>query len=309
MVSDCSWDYAACLMNPFDGPIACLPDAYAVPSSRVRTRKIVPVVIGTGGYGSILLNPIVAMLGDVDSIFSTTSAFTGTGFAVSGTGIAASKIGTNMFNAADWAVTLNQFRAVAYGIRLTYTGTVLNCNGQLICVESPDHTDLTATNWGDWTARPGVDVQPVATGKQYVARSSGPKQPSERQYCATVTAAQLTVGPHLGILIEAASGTTFSAEVSIVYEFVGKQNQMPLPAKQDSVGFEHVNGVLNSLGPQGFQTAKDVTIWQRLLSGVLPAAKAALQMSAALSSPAASAVFSALRQPGLGILPSSRIFG
>lgn len=296
-------------MNPFDGPLACYPDSFALPSSRFRVRKLFDLKVGeigtTGsGYAFICVDPTLAMSNNADSVWSTSGAspYASDAFAQVGTGVASSVMGQGMFAIADYASTLSQGRVVSVGIRVWYTGPVLNCAGQMLAFESTDHQTINSLAWGDLSARPGVQVVPVAAGKKFTVRSSGPKNPAERDYSPAL--ASTTTGPYLGILISAPETLTFSAEVSVVYELVGKLNQNPAPTKQDAVGLSHVNTVINALGPQGFSSVfADSAIWPRLLSGVSSVAKVALGMSAAAATPAVSSLLSSLRTPGLGVLP------
>jgi hypothetical protein len=309
-LTDCAWDYAACLMNPFDGPIACYPDQFALPSTRYRTRKIFDLKVGEvgasgSGYAFILFDPISGVMNNVDSVYWTdgTAVYTGSSFAVAGTGVVSGQLGQNPYASTDFGVALSQFRVVSAGIRVWYTGSLQNCAGQLVAYESPDHQSLSTITWGDITARPGVHIDPVAAGSKYTVRSSGPKNPSERDYAQSV-AYTGNLGSWLGILISAPETLTFTAEVSVVYEIVGKMNMNPGMSKQDTVGLSHINSVINSFGPQGFANIfKDSAIWPRLISGVSSVAKVALAASAAAATPQVASVLSSLRTPGLGVLP------
>lgn len=308
-VSDCAWDYAACLMNPFDGPLACYPDSFALPSSRFRVRKVFDLKTGNSaasgsGYGFICFDPIAGCNNNSDCVYLTDGVYTADLFTTStGGGVSSGKLGTGMFATTDYGTTSNQFRVVAAGIRIWYTGALQDCAGQILTYEAPDHQSLQNIGWGDLTARPGVHLVPVRAGQKSTVRSSGPKNPTERDYSIS-TVASGNLGPWLGIMLSGPTGLTFTAEVSLVYEIVGKQNQNPMPAKQDAVGLSHVNTVINSLGPQGFSNIfKDVDIWPRLISGASSVAKVALGMSAAAATPAVAGILSQLRTPGLGVLP------
>jgi len=308
-VTDCSWDYAACLMNPWDGPLACYPDSFALPSTRFRVRKVFDIKVGeigtTGsGYGFISVDPILAMANNLNSVFWTdgSATYTGDAFVQAGTGVVSGALGQGTIANADYASTLTQGRVISVGVRAWYTGSIMNCAGQILAYESPDHQNLTNLDWGDLSARPGVQVVPVAAGRKFHIRSSGPKNPAERDY--SISPSGTSTGAFLGLIISAPKNLTFTAEVSVVYEVVGKRNLNPSPTKQDAVGLSHVNTVFNALGPQGFSSAfSDSSIWPRLISGVSSVAKVALGMSAAAATPAVSSILTSLRTPGLGVLP------
>ena len=238
-VSDCAWDYAACLMNPWNGPVACFPDNYALPNTRFRVRKNISFVTGTlsGGasYGFVMFNPFTGVTSDGVSVYTTGATFAGSAFSVSATGVvntgAASQMANGMFQITDYNVILNQVRVVSAGIRVFYTGALQNCQGQWLAYESPDHQTLDTLDWSTVSARPGVIVTPVKAGETIAVRSSGAKNPYERDYCVDpMGAAAGNVGPYLGVICNCGTaGTPFACEISIVYEIIGKNNQNPSP--------------------------------------------------------------------------------
>lgn len=305
MIQDCSWDYAATLMDPFSGPIGCYPDPYALPSTRVRVRKIGTFTCGTQGCGFVCFDPVLAMCNSVACAFETTNAYTGAAFATAGTGVVASNMVQSMYASSDFASGAGgtQGRVIAAGVRVQYVGKLTNTNGRLLAYEDSDHFNLDTQPFNNLAVKPGVTVEAVAAGKAYVARSSGPKDPTERDYTGQLVADSR--GAYLGCIVMGTTDDVYSYECSVVFELIGRLNNTPLPAKQDPVGLAHVSSVINSLGPHAFNTVKDSAIWGRLLQGVSTAAKVALAGSMAASTPGVSGLLRTLQTPGLGLTARS----
>lgn len=306
-VSDCAWDYLACLQDPFGGPLGCYPDSFAIPSTRYRVRCISAVTVGSGGYGFALLNPNYAMQSDSDAAYTTGATYAGSALVTTGTGVSATKFTQGPLATGDYSVVNgSQGRVVAAGVRMCYTGALSTVNGMIVPIESPDHTDLDGITWAQVTTYPGVRMLPVSAGQWVESRSSGPKNPTERDYSFFPST---NVGSYLGIIVKGTANDTYMAEFSVVFEVTGKKNLAPQAPKQDPVGLSHIQTMLNAIGPQSFNYISSGSLWNAAVKGVSAAAKVALFASAAAASPMAAQAIGALRTPGLGILPSSRVFG
>lgn len=297
MISSCSWDYAACLLNPVDGPIGCMPDLYGLPSTGYRIVKKGAFAVGTTGYGYVVVDPDVFIANNTNSIVWTSSAFAGSSWAVTGTGTGVDLASTSPMAAGDFGSGsgASQFRVVAFEIRVCYTGALSATNGRIVATETIDHSDLNGVSFQNTMSTPGVNTEPIQYGKWYSVRWSGPKVSSDRAWTESASTA-ITASGHtpIGIAVLGTVGDNYCYEIYGVYEVTGQRNYAPRTDPQDPMGVSHVASAFNSLGPNAMQHTSDQTFWSRLVSGISAMSKSNLLNSAAAAAPALGSFVSSL---------------
>lgn len=152
-MSSCAAKLAAAIADPFSEEArgACFP-LYPAPDSHKPTPfSRVEGAIGTAGVGFIAINPSVA--NNVPSFYVTGATFTGSRTSIL---TAASTLATGVVSgthngpyAAESFIRtdaepepLISGRVVAVGVRVTYTGTVLNQSGLAVLLQHPTHGNL-----------------------------------------------------------------------------------------------------------------------------------------------------------------------
>ena len=145
-VRPCSRHYLAARLDPF-GTIggACMPSAnFNFPSLKTKVVAAGSMRLGTSGIGFVAYLPAWG---------SDSANITYTGSTSVGTGSTAFSAFTNLstlsfpqlpYAAASFGSDL-QGRFVAGGIRISYSGSLMNRNGTAFCYCDPDHSSVTNT--------------------------------------------------------------------------------------------------------------------------------------------------------------------
>ncbi len=144
------------MVNPFDGPIACVPDFPAIPTRRVRVFSRGSFVTGTSGIGFIVATPEFAIAKNANSAYMTTSTFAGNSITLDNTVAGVSTSVTNSdYTAAAFSADADgaQFRVVGSGLRVRYSGTELNRGGQIFALQEPTHDSLDGETITDFMAQ------------------------------------------------------------------------------------------------------------------------------------------------------------
>jgi len=155
-VSPCLKKWFDCLTDPFsqNAQSACIPAGANIDSSRYFGYVRGDIVIGTNGYGCLVLSP--TSYNDLCCGFASTAAFTGTGTTIL---TANNTVAVNQFTSLS--MPNNRFasgqifpsqqqnegvqaRLVGGGLRLYYTGSELAKGGLVSIYTSPVHHNVAA---------------------------------------------------------------------------------------------------------------------------------------------------------------------
>ncbi len=297
-IDKCTFDWVNTLLDPTAGEPGCYPNSTALPASIFRAwKKIGMTISGSTTAGFALFAPSNGVANNSACLWTTTASYITDPavYATTGTGVAAS-FSNSPYSSSDIsaAAGFSQYRLVAALLRICYTGTVLNCSGYYVPYETADHTSLVGVGATTPINYPGGATVPIEPGKWCTVRYSGPKNPSEADYQATLGVGSECIG--IGIS-GAANSASFIVESYAIYELIGAKNLMPRPIAQDPVGLAYVNSKFNEMGNQFLQRMSDQTIWKNILSGIGLVGKAALLASTAASSPAVGAFVKGLASP------------
>jgi hypothetical protein len=143
-VPDCTRHYISARLDPFmTGSGACMPSAnFNFPSLKIKVQAAGSMRLGTSGVGYIAFLP--AWGSDSANIVTTTATSAGTNTtALSAfTNLASFSFPALPYASASFGTDL-QGRFVAGGIRIQYSGTLMNRNGTAYCYCDPDHSSVT----------------------------------------------------------------------------------------------------------------------------------------------------------------------
>ena len=227
----CVSHYARALIDPYDSPPACLP-LTGLESVKTKVFARGECTTGNSGAGFVYARPSPA--NDAASIYYTDNAsggaFVGVAFATAATAGVASTSLNSPFPIASFGASTVEYRMVAYGIRVMYTGKELDRGGSFYVLEEPNHSDLTGMNAAAVMSFDKARRWPIK--RQWVTVNYVPVRPSDTEFTSNTFA----YTPFLGILFTCpAADMTFDYEVFAHYEFIGAdaRNKTPTPVAHD----------------------------------------------------------------------------
>lgn len=315
-VSECALKFGMALKDPFSLQArgACIPTLPSKETFKQYAQTAVTMVVGSSGYGHFLLTPAVSNISP--QCVYTNSATAGYGSSanptlVSGGGLSSGwatttlplVFGASAFSSGTTDSETNlQGKIVSVGVKVRYTGTVMNCGGLITSYSSPTHADL----WGIAPATlnnyVGVRRYVIKPGVTYI-QSSGPSCeddldfPSAALRTGTTTLEYLqpwSGGLYLGgtaagfdqyavaasdsygpapivFSIQSTPGNTFDVEFCMNVEYTGATaNFLATPNVADPVGTStmmtaasYANELLNSNPEKSIET-----VWKTALNRV-----------------------------------------
>lgn len=143
-LSDCADKYLEALTNPFNNisPLPCIPDTLVLPSMKFKVQQRGTFAAGVSGTGFVATAIERTIFADLNSVYSTTTAYNGGQNIVVGSTLievipTASVQST--FTSTSPTVTdgATQFRLVGGGLRVTYSGPNLQMGGNMTIYKSP----------------------------------------------------------------------------------------------------------------------------------------------------------------------------
>jgi len=148
-LSQCLRDYIKASIDPFDHTVngVCIPDETVVPSFKFSVTMNGQMTIGTTGVGFAALNPFAAVASDwTDTsalirhpLILTTATYDQTGLVLSSGLLTNARI--NTINSSSFFTQTQlanaQFRLVAAGLEIIYTGQLLNQAGAVSSQQWP----------------------------------------------------------------------------------------------------------------------------------------------------------------------------
>jgi len=245
----CSHEYASCLGNPFNGPLACIPIHPAQLSKKVRN-----FVRGTfqsqtsNGIAYIAAWPEAGVVNDQFSIIhSLPSSTTANWFDFSAAGQ-----GFDSTNAeySETQIGLDsdqfEFRVVGSGLRIRYTGTELNRGGEIVGICDANHVSLFQRSLAD------INKEEVAkkfsVDRKWKTVLYRPVENDDFQFASSITSVAFTDTEktyYMGFALQSPAGVsvTFEYEFFSVYELFGKNIRAMTVSNVDAVGFSAVHSV------------------------------------------------------------------
>lgn len=288
---------------------ACIPLPPSIGSYKKFSYARFSGAIGTQGFGFIQVSP--SLLKDNPSFFYTTASFTkndSDNMTQAVTGVTRGYMTTNDLTYAQAASGGNNVgRIVSIGVKMRYTGTVLNQSGQFYGYVSPNHQSFTGQTSDNLAARRECVIANVLD-QQELMLVDCPSRDVENQYTAgdllgvgtasTVAPYSTTIlggstlpangtfplngtagYPTMIIMITGVAGQSFYGEVVQHNEYVGDQfTQMLTPSHNDFTGYEIVN-----MASKGLSTRQSInpkkTPRNLMLEGLKDAAKSVVPVA------------------------------
>lgn len=244
-ISNCTSDYARALVNPFSGPLACVPNYPALLTLKQRSYVKGTFATGTTGNGWIVADPSYSAVNDQTSAFSTLSTFGGTTVNLVGGGGVQQTESNSQYALGTIGPGLSLVRNVAFGIRIRYIGTELDRGGQIVALCDPNHNSLQGRAFTDFDAEEVSRRFPV--DRQWVTVLYSPYFVTDTDFFSNFpvyTPAATDPSFFMGIMVQAASaGVSLSYEYEVygLYEFQGRNIRGMTPSHVDNVGFGAVN--------------------------------------------------------------------
>lgn len=240
-LSQCVVNYSKLVTNPFcSSSSACLPIPPCMPSRTVSTWVKGTLTTGSGGYGFVTMYPPDMIAGNIPAVnWSSTSAYAGTIITASAAAGSSAASSNSPYDSTAFGTAKDkrQFRLIAAGIRVRYSGTELNRGGSVYGLTHPDHQTLHTYDESTLLAFERMHSSPV-TSKKWEEISWLPARPDEYQYGSTVTAGFPTnTNTYMGFLIKR-PGTTdvvFDFECFAHFEVIGG-GETVVPRMGDMIG-------------------------------------------------------------------------
>jgi len=257
-VSKCSVDYFKSLINPFDARNAgaCVPRFPTLTSRKGRYFARGVGACGTTGFGFVSFHPEM-MANDASDYAVACSVDTYAGDTIDadgGSGTTRFRL-NSPYSLSDFSSNLVQVRIVSAGIKVRYTGTLLNQSGRAIAIEEPDHRTLQGLNIGNVQAFDRAESVPF--DKRWVVANRQPVKPSELEFNPFVPGIE---APYLAVLIGAGAGALFEWEAVLLTEEIGRIVRDKTMSHSDVNGFETVTSYLSQAGTKLFDAAANSNI-------------------------------------------------
>jgi hypothetical protein len=250
-ISECAREYLCALEDPFNcKDLACVPKLPSTPSRKVKAFIKGALATGTLGYGFVAARPLFS--NNTYAMTSTSALFAGDSVVTSAiVGVIESSTNsdyvTSQFGSGSSKI---QGRVVGCGIRVKYTGTQLNMNGQIRCLEESNHNDVGGFNTAIIDAFDKTSKMSVS--REWVSVSYHPISEAETQYSPT----QYNNGSTnmiLCLFITAIPNSTFDFEFYEIFEAIGNVTRGKTPSHSDQVGVDAVLNVVQSRPKDGYE--------------------------------------------------------
>lgn len=235
---------------------ACVPTKTAL-SQKVKSFIRGSFSTGTTGYGFVAVNALGANAISGGTVTQPGSVMTSATILSAASLLAG--IGSN--NSSLTTATNMQTRIVGATLYVKYAGTQLNKGGDMVLIESPTHSDVTAFSYNTALALDGV--KRVKVTDDWTSVSWVPTSATETDFVGAVSTT-LT----LAIICNSAGAPQpFDFEVYVWSEWIGPLARSATLSFNDPIGFAAVTGAAeqfqqldSELGAEGFVRAVEVQL-------------------------------------------------
>ncbi len=240
-------------------------------SMLIQTKAAVDIVVGSGGVGFALVNPVTAgpttdrpcMLYSNNAATLTSAA----GLPVQASGTVAAKswtTGALWASTAAWSRYQGSYRCVACTLYISPIGSATSQNGDLYLFESSTHQSSGLTTDAVISALQCRAVRGVQTGDPSVENAVNWHPKVAIQYFASQSAVDggyiddfrfrvaqsfvtdATMGDfHIAALVTGSAGAQYHVEVYAVYELVGTACYNLRPRYLDDAGWSSIQNAIN----------------------------------------------------------------
>jgi hypothetical protein len=258
-LSPCVRDYAQALVDPFDGPLACVPSSYPpIPTFKTRVWARGTFSTGTQGVGFVLVNPYRIFANDGSGVCKSETTYAQSGFPVSSGDVGVTIVNPNApYSTAQISETNTgiQFRIVSVGARVWYVGSELNLQGEYFALRHPDNESLLSITSSLVLGFPSARRAVITNGRAPIDVTWIPMKPKDLEFNGTLTPGLSS----LGILGTGPNGSAniFAYEVYGIVEYIGYGVPARTPSSADPAGFAAVLTAAQSEGDTWYGSARD----------------------------------------------------
>lgn len=264
-VPDCTTHYTSARLYPFQTVAgACLPQSeFTFPSAKTKVTAAGTMSCGTSGVGYIVFAPKWG--NDSGPIVTTTSLSVGTlSTAISAfTALQTVNFPELPYAAASFGNDL-QGRYLASGIRIAYTGKLMDQNGSAHAYCDPDHSSISGNTPAQImnlsSTKRRVVTGNVGHGDNWIIQclDNGPVLPSETAFTG---AAQVWANPYMVLIVFGTAGDNYYFEVDMHLEMIGRVLSNETPSHTDPINFPIVDGAIKEAfetGPPQIEDSKSI---------------------------------------------------
>lgn len=237
-LSACVCEYIELATDPFRIPEdVAIPMPPAMPSASLSSYIRGTMATGSGSAGFVAIHAKNLVAGNVSSAWKSNGSYAGNTVAVTGTGVAADTSNSPYDAAAfgnDPTTGDMQYRLVAAGLRIRYTGTELERGGRCSGLAEPDHRSLTGATLAIMRGYDQASSVPV-DGKWHKVLWTPAR---ETDYHYSSTAPNSGNSPTMAFMVIAPSATSlpFEYEAFGHFELIGAQARGKKFRSVDPVG-------------------------------------------------------------------------
>lgn len=218
-VPKCAAEFGSLVANPFTAQHnACLPIYPNPPSYKMTTWVKGNALVGTAGYGSVASIPEAGMTNDQACVYYTLANWPNATVSGSATvagentvAYANSPYAYSQYGSAD---TKLQFRLVAHGLRVKYTGTELNRGGAIVGLAQPRGEDLSLSTMTELLSNAAVHTVTFDEDGSWLELTWAPDD-ADYKTTGAISAASLA------FLWNGISGNSMAFEAYWHYEIIG----------------------------------------------------------------------------------------
>lgn len=280
-VSHCGLHFGAVLADPFGAKHgACVPaDLFPLPSQKHTVIKKGIFVLGTSGYGYVIMNPPAANDTFAGHVTSATSVGTGSTTLSAYTNTSPIFMDNLPYTTAQISANSIQARVVGCGIRARYSGQLMSRNGTAVIFEEPDHQPLDTRTFDLITGHQQSEEIDVTNweseypGDKWMAQVnySGPTRPQDIEFQAALHPLSMgdTAHSFLGVVVKGVPGDTWTYELIVHLEYIGSIVTERTPSHVDPMVFGKVlEAAKEQTAISPLNPGKSVGFFSRLASGI-----------------------------------------
>ena len=221
----------------------CIPDLSARPSFKTTVKGHTFFSVGAGGVGFVMLNPIMSG-SDAYSIKYTNDNYASSNIQITGTGVLETNLSRTPWTTASASSSRLQLRLVGCGIRVTYTGKLIDRNGVILTTSldqgvSPVGLTYSSLNGFGRTTLDSVDGK--ARQAVYMHTQASGYWTPDSTFDGPTSQTQV-------VFVSGEPGTRFSAEFIVHYEAHSTQFQNTA-TDSDPVGMGAIYNSLPNANP------------------------------------------------------------
>ncbi len=242
-LSQCAADYARCLANAKDGPLACVPTFPAFKSlkSRVWARGVIQIA-EDANLGFAVMSPFRMSQNDGSALIFSTGTYASNDITTTtGTTVLAAN-SNSPFATAD--ITTGEagvaIRVVSAELRVRYIGTELNKGGRIVALHDPTHSTLNGRSESEGLNE--LQTKTLPCSRDWTIVPYKPVSAGDVTFAAANPAA--SVDYYMGMWIDHPGvAVTYEVEAYAVLEMQGVNVRGQTDSHSDPSGFASVSSV------------------------------------------------------------------